>query len=58
MGSIAIGNLRGMLRSSGLIKDIHQASIEEQVVKFLYILAHNVKNRVMSFFSSFRRNCE
>ncbi|XP_054824887.1 protein ALP1-like [Prosopis cineraria] len=40
------------LRNTGIIKDSRNATIEEQVAKFLHVLGHNVRNRTMAFFFS------
>ena len=37
-----------LLRDGGL-QDTQRASVEEQVTKFLHIISHNVKNRIISF---------
>lgn len=56
MGPRAFLNLCTLLRDQGGLTPTRHASIEEQVAKFLYIVGHNVRNRVMSFF--FRRSGE
>ncbi|XLR08197.1 hypothetical protein HN51_063095, partial [Arachis hypogaea] len=38
------------LRATGHVKDTIYVTVEEQVARFLYIIAHNVKNRTISFF--------
>ena len=38
------------LRSTGRVRDSSHATVEEQVARFLHILAHNVKTRTVSFF--------
>ena len=50
MGPIAFLQLCQKLRGTGLVKDFVRATVEEQVAKFLHILAHNVRNRTVSFF--------
>jgi hypothetical protein len=56
MSPEAFLNLCTLLRDRGGLTHTRRASIEEQVAKFLYIVGHNVRNRVMSFF--FRRSGE
>ncbi|XP_050280325.1 uncharacterized protein LOC126721316 [Quercus robur] len=56
MGPYAFAKLCEILRGTGRLKDTRNASIEEQVAKFLYILAHNERIRTVSFF--FRRSNE
>lgn len=53
MGPKAFLNLCTLLQDQGGLTHTRRASIEEQVAKFLHIVGHNVRNRVMSFF--FRR---
>ncbi|KAL5579345.1 hypothetical protein UlMin_011787 [Ulmus minor] len=50
MSPLAFARLCELLRETGCIQDNRNAIVEEQVAKFLYILAHNVKNRTISFF--------
>ncbi|XP_047179967.1 uncharacterized protein LOC124846694 [Vigna umbellata] len=50
MGPEAFINLCERLRSTGLVKDAIQSTVEEQVAKFLHIIGHNVKNRSVAFF--------
>ncbi|QHN77705.1 putative nuclease HARBI1 isoform [Arachis hypogaea] len=38
------------LRSTGHVKDTIHVTLEEQVARFLYIIAYNVKNKTISFF--------
>ncbi|KAL5576292.1 hypothetical protein UlMin_017991 [Ulmus minor] len=56
MRPLAFARLCDLLRGTGRLKDNKNSIVEEQVAKFLYILAHNVKNRTMVFF--FRRSGE
>lgn len=39
-----------ILRESFRLKDTWNSSVEEQLVKFLFLLAHNVRNRILGFF--------
>ena len=39
-----------ILWGTGRLKDTRNASVEEQVAKFIYILAHNERIRTVSFF--------
>ena len=50
MGPRAFLRLCTILRDQGGLRHTRRATIEEQVAKFLYILGHNVRNRVISFF--------
>ncbi|XP_057456053.1 uncharacterized protein LOC130747206 [Lotus japonicus] len=50
MGPQAFLSLCTILREQGGLRHTRRATIEEQVAKFLYIVGHNVRNRVMSFF--------
>nr|XP_023915784.1 uncharacterized protein LOC112027337 [Quercus suber] len=50
MGLYAFAKLCKILRGTGRLKDTKNASVEEQVAKFLYILAHNERIRTFSFF--------
>ena len=50
MGLHAFSQLCTKLRATGVLKDYKRATVEEQVVKFLHILGHNFKNRVVSFY--------
>ena len=52
----AFAKLCEILWGTGRLKDTRNAFVEEQVVKFLYILAHNGRIRTVSFF--FRRSNE
>ncbi|XP_075633418.1 uncharacterized protein LOC142605876 [Castanea sativa] len=54
MGPYAFAKLCEILRGTGCLKDNRNASVEEQVAKFLYILAHNERICTVSFF--FRRS--
>ena len=56
MGPYAFAKLCEIFREIGRLKDTKNAFVEEQVVKFLYILAHNGRIRTVSFF--FRRSNE
>ena len=56
MRSLAFARLCNLLWGTGRLKDNKNSIVEEQVAKFLYILAHNVKNRTIVFF--FRRSGE
>ncbi|KAJ4758600.1 nuclease [Rhynchospora pubera] len=56
MGPLAFLDLCRKLVIEGGLKPTRNASIEEQVAKFLYILGHNVRNRSICFF--FRRSGE
>ena len=50
MGPYAFAKLCEMLRGTGCLKDTRNASVEEQVAKFIYILAQNERIRMVSFF--------
>ena len=50
MGPYAFAKLCEMLRGTGHLKDTRNASVEEQVAKFLYILAQNERIHTVSFF--------
>ncbi|XP_057458064.1 uncharacterized protein LOC130748834 [Lotus japonicus] len=50
MGTEAFLRLCQKIRGTGLVKDNIWSTVEEQVAKFLHIIGHNVKNRVVSFF--------
>ena len=50
MGSNAFGHLVNILRATGLLRDTKYSCVEEQVMKFLHILSHNVRNRTIAFF--------
>ena len=50
MGPSAFLQLCEKLRGTGRVKDSIRATVEEQVARFLHILAHNLKHRVISFF--------
>ena len=56
MSPFAFALLCDTLRESSHLKDNKNSIIEGQVAKFLYLLAHNMENRTMSFF--FRRSGE
>ncbi|CAL5205315.1 unnamed protein product [Lathyrus oleraceus] len=58
MGPKAFLNLCTLLQDQCGLTHTHtrRAFVEEQVAKFLHIVGHNVRNRVMSFF--FRRSGE
>lgn len=53
MGPKAFLNLCTLLQDQGGLTHTQRAFVEEQVAKFLHIVGHNVRNRVISFF--FRR---
>ena len=50
MSPSAFARLCELLWDTSCLRDNKNASIEEQVVKFLYIISHNVKNWSISFF--------
>jgi len=50
MGPEVFIKLCEQIRATGLVKDAHRSTVEEQVAKFLHIIGHNVKNRSVSFF--------
>ncbi|XP_022633862.1 uncharacterized protein LOC111241213 [Vigna radiata var. radiata] len=50
MGPETFINLCERLRSTRLVKDVIRSTVEEQVVQFLHIIGHNVKNRSVTFF--------
>ncbi|KAL5573585.1 hypothetical protein UlMin_023182 [Ulmus minor] len=50
MSPLAFARLCELLRDTGRFEDNKHAIVEEQVVKFMYVLAHNAKNRTISFF--------
>ncbi|KAL4369925.1 hypothetical protein AHAS_Ahas06G0014500 [Arachis hypogaea] len=50
MGPHAFLELCKKLRATGHVKDTIHVTVEEQVDRFLYIIAHNIKNRTISFF--------
>ena len=52
-GALCLAKLCEILRGTSHLKDTRNAYSEEQVAKFLYILAHNERIRTVSFF--FRR---
>ena len=56
MGPQAFRTLVNILKHKKLMKDSKYSCVEEQVAKFLMILAHNQKNRVVNFI--FRRSGE
>ncbi|KAK2655220.1 hypothetical protein Ddye_008272 [Dipteronia dyeriana] len=49
MGPDAFVRLCELLRATDRLKDNRNSVVEEQVAKFLYALAHNAKNRTISF---------
>ncbi|KAL5573544.1 hypothetical protein UlMin_023141 [Ulmus minor] len=50
MSPLTFARLCELLRETGRIQDNRNAIVEEQVAKFLFMLAHNGKNRTFSFF--------
>ncbi|KAL3838799.1 hypothetical protein ACJIZ3_023390 [Penstemon smallii] len=56
MGKNAFANLVYILKGRGLLRDTARSSVEEQVAKFLYIIGHNLKYRIIKF--KFRRSSE
>ncbi|XP_012841169.1 PREDICTED: uncharacterized protein LOC105961482 isoform X2 [Erythranthe guttata] len=56
MGKNAFANLVYILKGRGLLRDTARSRVEEQVAKFLYIIGHNQKFRVVGF--NFRRSGE
>ena len=50
MGPDAFARLCELLRGTGRLKDNKNSVVEEQVAKFLYLLAHNATNRATCFF--------
>ncbi|KAL3820326.1 hypothetical protein ACJIZ3_006231 [Penstemon smallii] len=54
MGKNAFANLVYILKGRGLLRDTAHSSVEEQVAKFLYIIGHNIKYRIIKF--KFRRS--
>ena len=50
MGPQAFQGLCDILRRDGDLQDTQRATVEEQVGKFLHMLAHNQTHRTMSFF--------
>ncbi|XP_075654994.1 uncharacterized protein LOC142625185 [Castanea sativa] len=50
MGPQAFQGLCDILRRDGDLQDTQRATVEEQVGKFLHMLAHNQTTRTMSFF--------
>nr|XP_023924764.1 uncharacterized protein LOC112036186 [Quercus suber] len=50
MGPYAFAKLCEIVRGTNRLKDTRNAFVEEQVVKFLYILAHNERICTVSFF--------
>jgi len=50
MGPEAFMQLCLKLRGTSIVKDTIKSTVEEQVAKFLHIVGHNVKNRIVSFF--------
>ena len=55
-GSSSIFKFVHCIEISRWIQHTRRATIEEQGAKFLYVVGHNVRNHVMSFF--FRRSGE
>lgn len=39
-----------ILRGTGRLRDNQYSCVEEQVVKFLHVLSHNVRNRTIRIF--------
>ena len=50
MGPQAFQGLCDILQRDGNLQDTQRAMVEEQVGKFLHMLAHNQTTRIMSFF--------
>ena len=50
MGPYAFAKLCEILRGTSHLQNTRNSSVEEQVAKFLYILAHNERIRTISFF--------
>ncbi|XLR06970.1 hypothetical protein HN51_061848, partial [Arachis hypogaea] len=50
MGPEAFRQLCQKLKGTVRVKDSTRSTVEEQVTKFLHIIGHNVKIRIMSFF--------
>nr|XP_025686021.1 putative nuclease HARBI1 [Arachis hypogaea] len=50
MGPDAFLQLCEKLRATCQVRDTKYVTVEEQVARFLYIIAHNVKTRTVSFF--------
>ncbi|QHN81328.1 Putative nuclease [Arachis hypogaea] len=50
MGPDAFLQLCEKLRATRQVRDTKHVTVEEQVARFLYIIAHNVKTRTVSFF--------
>ncbi|XLR37505.1 hypothetical protein HN51_024254, partial [Arachis hypogaea] len=50
MGPDAFLQLCEKLRATRQVRDTKHVTVEEQVARFLYIVAHNVKTRTVSFF--------
>ncbi|KAL3846083.1 hypothetical protein ACJIZ3_003486 [Penstemon smallii] len=48
MGKNAFANLVYILKGRGLLRDTARSSVEEQVAKFLYIIGHNLKYRIIN----------
>ena len=44
MSPLAFARLCELLRDTNCLKDNKYVIVEEQVAKFLYVLAHNAKN--------------
>ena len=53
MGRDTFHNLVRMLREIGRLKETAYISLNEQAVKFLYILGHNANNRIVRLFLPF-----
>ncbi|XP_031116589.1 uncharacterized protein LOC116020245 [Ipomoea triloba] len=47
MDGRALAKLCDLLRTHGNLKDSRNATIDEMVISFLHIVAHNIKNRVL-----------
>lgn len=50
MGPEAFMLLCHKLRGTDIVKDTIRFTVKEQAAKFLHIIGHNVKNRIVSFF--------
>ena len=51
MGNDAFARLVNILRGISHLKNSAHSNVEEQVVKFLHIVGHNLRNRTMKFSS-------
>ena len=56
MGNDAFARLVNILRGISHLKNSAHSNVEEQVVKFLHIVGHNLTNRTMKFY--FKRSSE